>query len=317
MKTFLNDLRNALKNKNISAIEIEDIIKDHEDMIEEAKSEGLSEEEILTKLGKPEEIAEGLADFEEKDTSTETQKTQHILKEFEVQSTSIDVSVSMSTETTEYKLVDSKSIRVLCRSNKEPSGYEVSFKNDTLKVEAPKLTQFLSFLSRGKGIEFIIEIPKSLAINHFKHSTLSGDVHLDGFNIKHLEMNTVSGDIKVSKLEITEAQWYTVSGDITLDKSRLSSLKSSQVSGDLFVLSSAIEEYIDLDTVSGDMYLEDSKADSCKVNSVSGDVRGKEFYPNKISLSSISGNINIKNQEKRHIEIISRSTLSGSIHIHT
>jgi hypothetical protein len=52
-----------------------------------------------------------------------------------------------------------------------------------------------------------------------------------------------------------------------------------------------------------------------EVDSVSGDIDGKEFYPKMIRFKSISGDLNIKNKEKKEIKIIKKSTLSGGINI--
>jgi len=57
MKKFLENLRTELKKKHINEGEIEEILRDHEEMIDEALAEGLSEEDITKKFGNPEQVA--------------------------------------------------------------------------------------------------------------------------------------------------------------------------------------------------------------------------------------------------------------------
>jgi DUF4097 and DUF4098 domain-containing protein YvlB len=70
-----------------------------------------------------------------------------------------------------------------------------------------------------------------------------------------------------------------------------------------------------LNTVSGDIRIEDSLCQDCALHSVSGDITGMEFYPSRVSLKSVSGDITIKNKNHTDIEIVSKSTLTGDIHI--
>jgi DUF4097 and DUF4098 domain-containing protein YvlB len=48
---------------------------------------------------------------------------------------------------------------------------------------------------------------------------------------------------------------------------------------------------------------------------VNGDVEGKEFYPKMISFKSVSGDLDIKNNERTDIKMQKTNTLSGKINI--
>ena len=317
MKTFLDDLRNALKKKNINAVEIEDIISDHRDMIESALSEGLSEEEVIAKLGNPEKIAEELADFEEPNTSDEKVDDYQLHESYTIDSKSFNINVEMTSEEVEYCASEDETLKLFYLGVKDLENYTIIYKNGTYTLKSAKFNQFLSFMSKRPKVKFRLEVPKALALESIKHTTMSGNLSIKGLSVENIELSTVSGDIRLTHLQVTNLRWYTVNGDIHVESIHADSIKSSQVSGDLKVYTSNVEKKVDLDTVSGDASFEDTKVDHCKVNSVSGDVTGKEFYPNKVSLSSVSGDIHLYQKEKRHVEIVSKSTLSGTIKIHS
>ena len=66
MKKFLKDLENELKKMKINSNEIKEILADHEEMMNEALKEGLSEEELATKFGNPAKLAQDLFEDLEK-----------------------------------------------------------------------------------------------------------------------------------------------------------------------------------------------------------------------------------------------------------
>ncbi len=316
MKTFLDDLRSALKAKKINPIEIEDIVTDHRDMIESAMAEGLSEEDIIAKFGDPKRIAEALADDENGESSTKNEQTNAPIKEFLLDEAALSIETDLANETMSYRRVEGEKIRVLSVGDKDVSQYDIQMKHQKLTIKAPKLKQMLSFIQKHQKIEFIVEIPKEMKISTLKHSTLSGHTHFRDLSGSQVELSTVSGDVTMKNLEFETLRWYTVSGDIDGLALICDTVKSSQVSGDVRIENARIDKTIDFDTVSGDIEINDATADMCKLNSVSGDLIGKEFYPNKIALSSVSGDVKLYHKEKRHVEIVSKSSLSGKIKIH-
>lgn len=56
-ENYLNELEKALKEKSISKKEISEILRDYDEMYEEAKGSGYKDEEIYNRLGNPTDIA--------------------------------------------------------------------------------------------------------------------------------------------------------------------------------------------------------------------------------------------------------------------
>ena len=52
------------------------------------------------------------------------------------------------------------------------------------------------------------------------------------------------------------------------------------------------------------------------LKTVSGDLEGKEFYPNEVTLKSVSGDIDIENSDSsREIIVKSSKSVSGEVNI--
>ena len=73
MKKFLKDLETELRKNKLSGAEIKEILADHEEMIQSAKNEGLTDEELEAKFGNPKKVAEELSQFTEKVAGTRSE----------------------------------------------------------------------------------------------------------------------------------------------------------------------------------------------------------------------------------------------------
>lgn len=70
MNNYLNDLKAYLEEKNINKRQIEEIVNDYSELYEEYLTNGLTNEEIILKLGTPKEVYQSL-----KGTITKTEKS--------------------------------------------------------------------------------------------------------------------------------------------------------------------------------------------------------------------------------------------------
>jgi len=59
---YLNDIRNLLQRYIISEIELNDIVNDYDQMYQDGLARGLSDEEVIDFLGKPEKVVDGLSE---------------------------------------------------------------------------------------------------------------------------------------------------------------------------------------------------------------------------------------------------------------
>ncbi len=314
--TFIEDLRNELNKQGLSFVEIEDIIHDHEEMIDSAKKEGVSEEDILKRLGNPKTIAEEIASFsstQAKDSSID--EKQKIYKQFTVSSTKVSIDISLVHDDMTVETHNSNQIELYCDNWDQINRYECRFDDTNLVIKSPKEILSIFHRSSRDSKSFILRLPSGVTIDQFKYTTVSGDLSYQANDVELFHLSTTSGDVSIKKCRLSMAKWNTVSGDFNINDLRIGKLQSSQVSGDMAIKSSTIEDDCILNTVSGDIKLTDCTCNECRLQSVSGDIQGIEFYPNKVSLKSVTGDIHIRNKEHKTFEIISKNTVSGDIHI--
>lgn len=317
MKKYIEDLRQELLKQKLTNKEIEEIIADHEEMIQNAIDEGLSEEEIIQKFGKPEQLAKELADFEPKD-DVEQVSTDHfnLWQSFEANEDEISVLVKLTSEDVTYQTTDDPMIKVYYRGKGKISVYDVSFEKGNFQLISDRGFGLRFAFSKENNIDFLIELPKGVSISDFTSQSVSSDVVIKNLMISKFKLTTTSGDVDIENARLGESQWHTVSGDLSVKDSLFDSLSSSQVSGDIRFERVKIQKDIRCNTVSGDFGITDSTCEELHFSSISGDLNGKEFYPKQVSLKSVSGDIKIKNKERSAITVLKKSSVSGDIDIY-
>ncbi|MFA5471886.1 MAG: DUF4097 family beta strand repeat-containing protein [Acholeplasmataceae bacterium] len=316
MKKYLEDLKNELIQKNINDTDIEDIINDHEEMIEEALADGLSEDDLVLRFGSPKQIADELSEDLEKNEEKINQKsnTQENDFDFTVREEQYKIQVNLSSEDITIKPSNDDMIHVHIDGNNKKDSIYVTFENGLLSIHKDmlKLRKFTIFESDK---DVTIELPSTKKISSFMIKNVSGDLNINDLNAQHLNINIVSGDIEVKQLISESVQLHIVSGDVSLSNIYTDKLHTSQVSGDFEISKSKIENEFESQTVSGDVEIDDVSCDLFDLDSVSGDTDAKEFYPNTIRFKSVSGDLDISNKTKKEIKIISQKTLSGDVNI--
>ena len=318
MKKFIEDLRQELNKRNMKTSEIDDIIADHEEMIETAKAEGMTEDEMRKRFGDPVKLADELSDFSPKETSEEEPSDDfQIWKSFTVTSDGIDVDIQLVSEDITFKTSKNDEIKVYQSGITDLGKYDLNFTGKKFILKAPKYQGGLFMRRHSEDQAIIIEFPKTLILELFYYNSVSSDFKFSNLNAKEFTVSTTSGDLEINNARLGKTKWNTVSGDILVNDSKVTVLTSSQVSGDMTIQNVFVVENMTLNTVSGDAKIDHVICNQCSVHSVSGDIEGIEFYPGSVSLKSVSGDVTIKNKESKTIEIISKTTVSGDIDIHS
>jgi len=313
---FLEDLKKELKKRNISDSEIEEIIKDHQDMIDQAFQEGYSESDVILRFGDPVMLAEELSETVEQSESPRVESdTYQVWKSFTPNKDSLTLVVKLVSEDLVVQPSTNNQIRILYKGRVNIEKYEISYKNGELYIEAPK-SRGLSFMRlQSDEMKFIIEVPKSLDFKECNQHGVSSDFTLQNLEITHFTINTTSGDCEIKNSTFEDARWNTVSGDLTASDLSITNLVISMVSGDSNLKQVNIKSDLSLSTVSGDAKIEDSKADTFNMNTVSGDLDAKEFYIQSVKFKSVSGDCDIINKIKTPINILRSVSVSGEIRI--
>ena len=316
MKKFLEDLKNELIKQHMLEQDINDIISDHEEMIQNAINEGLTEEEMKKRFGNPEELAKELASFSSRQAETfDIPEDYQLWKSFSLMDTDLRIKIALVSEDIQVSTSSDNQIHVYYKGKADINKYYCDLKQDEFILEAPKLSGFIFMKSNQHDIDFILEFPTSAHITNFSFNSVSSDFNYVNLNSDIFTLSTTSGDVTLKNAKLKETKWNTVSGDLFVSYIKVNSLISSQVSGDLHMKNVYVAQNMKLNTVSGDIHIEESVSQECLLHSVSGDINGREFYPSRISLKSINGDITIKNKNHTDIEVISKSSVSGEINI--
>ncbi|XMB71619.1 DUF4097 family beta strand repeat-containing protein [Mycoplasmatota bacterium WC30] len=319
MKKFLKDLETELRNKKLSESEIKEILADHEEMIQSAKNEGLTDEELEAKFGSPKNVAEELSEFTEKEErKSEAENNTGKSVEFTGIKENYNVNIALISEDVKFVHNDDNKIVVTYVGERKFERFEISFSNNELTIKSPKNRFNFGFSYRNSKNQFTISIPKNVKINDFKLKLISGDSILEDIEAESFVLETNSGDATLCSLKLGESKFSTISGNVSLENIVCKDFAISTISGDAKITNLVSKNDILITTVSGDAIIENSNCVEAMLKTVSGDIKGNEFYPKALSLKSVSGDLVLKNLESdKKIEIKRQRTVSGDIKIIT
>ncbi len=315
MEKFLRDLEAELRKNKLSESEIKDILNDHREMIETAKNEGLSDDDLEKKFGNPKEVAEELSQFTEKEREGK-EKTGMETKVFTGIKEGYDVKIELLSEDFTVVFENQDTITVECNGKGNFDEYHIGYENDTFYLRSPKRYGFFNFKGREDKNSFVVTLPKGIKIGEMKAKEINGDCVISDVVAKGFVLETNNGDNKLNNFDVEDFKIHTINGDVEMTGLKAKELKVSQVSGDLSLKSAVIDGDFNLNTVSGDLEIEDVQCKEFFAKTVSGDIDANEFYPESLSLTSVSGDINVTNTDiGRPIEIKHRKSVSGDIEI--
>lgn len=313
MKKYIEDLRQALKRKNMSDETIEEIIQDHEEMIEIALSEGLIEADIRTKFGDPFQVAEELAEQTSDDPLSEPDEWK-VHSTYELEEKTLSIDVHLVNEQILYRVGNNKELVLRYSSKHALKGYDISLENNLFTLRAPSRT-ILSFIS-DKHVQFVLEVPESVMVGSLSHKGVNGDSECKGLNPERLIVDTTNGDLTFQSVRADQMTIHSVNGDLSLKTCSVRELVLSSVSGDAGLSETEVSDRFKWHTVSGDLKLESMTCDQCLFEVVSGDVSGKEFYPNSLSFKSVSGDLDVYNLKEFSPSSWKTKSLSGDVSFH-
>ncbi len=328
MNKFLRDLEKELKKLEVNEKEIKEILADHEEMIDAAQKEGINDEELEIKFGNPKKLAKELLEdikitnnkkpvnLEEYISfADEKEKVFNLVEGFPVNEDEISVRFNLLFEDVILTTYKGESIQVFENKMNELKDYKIEFKNGKLVIEMNKIKNLNKSFSKNSAT-FVVLIPDQIKINEGFYKTVSGEMTLNEIDGKIFSCKSTSGDIQISNIKSEIVKISTVSGDIEISTMTTKECEISLVSGDINMENIHTEGFIYFSTVSGDVELSNVECEEGAFKMVSGDLDGEEFYPKKLSIYSITGDINIVNKDsQRKIIITNKKTLSGEINI--
>ena len=314
MKKFLQDLETELRKNNLSDEEISEIIADHEEMIETAMNEGLTDAELEKKFGNPKEVAEELSQFsEKKEKGRENKKMKR--QEFTGIEEGYHINIGLINEDIEFQTNEDGKIIIEYSGKRDLEDYTIEFNNNELVLKTPKKREIGSFFGHEKN-QFTISLPQGLKIGNFILKEINGDIELAKHESESLQLDTKNGDLKLSEFKTNTLKLNTINGDVNMEDILCKTISVSQISGDLKMKKVTAIGDFDAHSVSGDMNFENVNCDEFIMKTVSGDVNAYEFYPTSVSLNSVSGDITITNTDmSKTIDVKHERSVSGDIKI--
>lgn len=315
---YIEDLKKELSKANFSTTEIEEIMEDFSEMIEEAISSGLSEDDLESKFGSPEKIATELhrENHEETDVEEEDVEVSNDVKDLEfLPGSDYKISIGLINEDINIKVANVDKIIVKPEHIRKLSAYQIDFKDNTFILKKQSRKSFGWFGSiNNDGGTFKITLPQNKSVTDMDFSIVNGDGSIAGITVEKLKFRTTNGDFDLENLELKEASIESINGDIRMSDINSDQLKLSFVSGDAKFERLNIKGELNLNTVSGEVKAEELSCKRALIKTVSGDVDGKEFYTDEIVLRSISGDVNIENKDpNRKIGNVKKSSISGEV----
>lgn len=328
MNKFMKDLETELRKLNVSPDEIKEILEDHKEMIEAAKEEGLNDDEMNIKFGNPERIAKEIKiDLGSEKTKNKLDKVESLavydiseytfIKSFYLISGLNEIEISFISSDIILCEHEGSDIQVYHIGIEDLEKFEVDLSDDKFTLKRKRNIMFGNINKHhGKGGKFLVLLPKDLKIKKFDSHTVSGDVTYNGLDVDSFKLKSTSGDINISNVALVSTKLSIVNGDINIHGLTTSSLDISLVNGDTILNKVIVDKDIYVNSVSGIIELKEVECKAASFKTVSGDMNGRNFYVNAITLTSVSGNIRIKNDDtSREIKVVSKKTLSGDINI--
>ncbi len=323
MKKFLSDLQKELKKLKMSDHEIEEIIEDHREMIEEALKQGVSEEELSLKFGEPSKLASEMSRDSQKvnvnvedyvsESDFEPVEGYKLLKTLPVSELK-EFQIKLISEDLEIYPYEGENLEIHFKKDIKEKNYNISLENGVFKMF--RNSKRVSLFEKETTPDFVVRYPNKGKLSSYLVETVSGDSEIKGANTIDIKLKSTSGDFEVLGLISENAEFNVVSGNVKLNKAQALEVKMGSVSGDFECKDFEVKGNIDMNTVSGDVEFYNVSARESSFRTVSGDLDGNNFYVDKIDLKSVSGDVNIHNQDKsRPITVGRKKTLSGDINI--
>ena len=307
---FIEDLKKELSKSNLNESEIEEILNDFTEMCEEAMESGLLEQDLENKFGSPEKIANELASEHTPNEKVDSSNTYEFLPE-----DNYKLVIELLNEDIDIETINSKKIQIEAKKVRRLKDYEIKFENNTLYIKKPK-KQFTEFFNFSRNSKFVLKLPNQYKVQDLNFSNINGDGIIKNIDVENVKFKVTNGDFDFKDCKFSSLEVDTINGDIKIKNITSTQFKASLVSGDMSFKDIEITEEFNVNSVSGDIEVENVSCKQALVRLVSGDLEAEEFYPNEITIRTVSGDVNInnKNKEKR-IEIIKKSSVSGDINI--
>lgn len=125
--------------------------------------------------------------------------------------------------------------------------------------------------SQGEG-KVTITVPQDAELEEVDTKCKSGNVSVDGVNVKETNLETLSGNLRVQNTKLEDANFLLVSGNLNVKQTKITKGIAHLTSGNFNMKQSRVGEQMKVKTVSGDNFVKETQVDRCEARTVNGDV---------------------------------------------
>lgn len=216
-----------------------------------------------------------------------------------------DINIESITANVTIKEAQDNQIRVEIYGS-EKQNASSTLENETLTISLKNKSFCFGFCFIKD--EVVLYLPKEIQAN-LKIKTTSGDMYVESFLV-NVDLKSTSGDIKIG--EVNKATLSTVSGDISLQKG--TDINVTTTSGEIQIQEG--NKKIEAKSVSGDIRIDSLLiSENSTIKTTSGDVDVKEINDAYIETNTVSGDVEISNNNRFSNTTLKIKTTSGDIHI--
>lgn len=221
----------------------EEIIKDIKAKIALYQEATLTEEEILKRLPKIDELV---------------YKNEDINGDF-------DLEISVTSCNNIY--IEKKMISGVIISNYEDikDRIDVNQSKDKLFIKEKKK----SFLFRHKE-KYDLYIAVGQDLNILSVKGISSDLDITRISVSNVKINLISGDLEINNSKFKKVEFANVSGDIEIKDVNIDNGNISTVSGDVTIDNLNVVNMINVNTISGDLEVKNIDQNKFNFHTVSG-----------------------------------------------
>jgi len=308
MKTFLNALKNELLLSGFASREVDDILKDYEEMISQAIRQGLSENAIEDTFGTVKQIVlEIKSDHQPKHLEDIGEEVQTFnLDEIK------DIDIDLVNEDIKLLTHQENYFKLTYDGILDKNHILIEVENQTLVIKNKK--KYHGLKKERNKLSFYIYVPKLVRLNQVAVGSINGEIAILNITGNQLKAYSVNGLTKLSENEFLEIKFDGVNSKTWIQKNFSDVLNAKTVSGKLIIEENDINETLNISTVSAHVQLLQTMPQQLKVNTVNGHVTCLEVYPDQTSLNTVSGNITFENKDKtKTIQIDHKRSITGKI----
>lgn len=218
--------------------------------------------------------------------------------------------IQVTTKASDIQIENSNSDKISVKfyGEKEDKELNLTSDNEVLKIDEEE-TYFCVGICNFVEHKIIISIPKDIDYE-LALQTTSGDVYVPDISLTNISIKSVSGDIGM--INADKAKLETTSGDIEVHN--VSDLTVKTVSGEVDV--NQIKRSCNIKTTSGDIDIELLEiTHNSKISTISGDVEISSNVGSYVKTKTVSGEVDIQNNDRYAKTELVVTTTSGDIEV--